>query len=93
MGDFDLSRQGQLQSRIPNTAFFICIREKRKKLSVICALETSASQLHLTPQAFVTPTRTGETRDHHASTEGQTAPTQIEYLKSFKFQLNWKLAH
>ena len=33
MGDFDLSRQGQLQSRIPITAFFICIREKRKKLS------------------------------------------------------------
>ena len=61
MGDLYLSRQGQLQSRIPITAFFICIREKRKKLSVICALETSASQLHLTPQAFVTPTRTGET--------------------------------
>src|SRR4029434_8069674 len=29
---------------------------------LICPVrETSASQLHLTPQAFVTPTRTGET--------------------------------
>ena len=34
MGDFDLSRQGQLQSRIPITAFFICIREKRKIFTV-----------------------------------------------------------
>src|SRR4029434_11240787 len=77
MGDLYLSRQGQLQSRIPITAFFICIREKRKKLSFyLCPGDNRLST------AFDSPTRTGETRDHHASTEGQTAPTQIEYLKS-----------
>src|SRR4029434_3057137 len=45
---------------------FLCVSVKREK-SVICALATGASQLHLTPQAFVTPTRTGETCSERSS--------------------------
>lgn len=99
MGDFDLSHQGQLQSRIQITAFFICIREKRKKLSFyLCpgdkrlstALDsTSNLHKHLLRQHEQVKL---VARDRHVSTstEGQTAPTQIEYLKS---PFNRKLAH
>ena len=88
MGDLYLSRQGQLQSRIPITAFFICIREKRKKCNLCPGDKRLSTALDSTSNLYTHLFRQhGQVklvaRDGHASasTEGQTAATPPKQAK------------
>src|SRR4029434_5091876 len=71
--------------------YFLFVSVKEKNITVKCNLCPGDKRL----STALDSTSQHEqvklvARDHYASTEGQTAPTQIEYLKS---RLNWKLAH
>src|SRR4029434_3179959 len=65
---------------------FLFVSVKRENITVKCnlspgdkRLSTALDSKHLLRQHEQVKL---VERDHHASTEGQTAPTQIEYLKS-----------